>query len=351
MSRREIFSRSAPMSPRRFSLITFVIFSLLGSSINVSPAQANDLTTELIAYWNFENGSTLGTPLYGTLNLTGVGSPAYTNTGGYGSSRGLSLNGNNYLQATSYPSSLNGNNPYTIAAWFKTASAGNGGIIGYGTSNTCRGNNLRLNGSTTLHSYWYGCDLTSSTVSNFVGTWHHVAVTYDGTTLKFYYDGAFLNSGAGQTRATTGTNFYLGKTTADVAFNGVLDEVALYTKALNLAEVQSLRSGGLNYNSATTLSLSVAGNARVVAIRQSLTLTSVASVEGRVTFRSNGKSIGGCVGMLTVSLTATCTWKPSIKGASQLTARLVPTQVASNAIANSSNYWISVAPRTNKRGG
>jgi hypothetical protein len=151
-------------------------------------------------------------------------------------------------------------------------------------------------------------------------------------------------------RATTGTNFYLGKTTADVAFNGVLDEVALYTKALSLAEVQSLRNGGLDYNAATTLSLSVAGSARVVAIRQSLTLTAVASVEGRVTFRSNGKAIGGCVAVPTVSLTATCPWKPSIKGASQLTARLVPIQVATNAIANSSNYWIGVAPRTNKRG-
>lgn len=350
MSRRGIFSRSAFLSRRRFPLVASLIFSLLSFSTNVPSAQANDLTTGLVAYWNFENGSTLGTPLYGTLDLTGVGSPAYTNTGGYGSSKGLSLNGNNYLQATSYPSSLNGNNPYTIAAWFKATTGGTGGILGYGTSSTCLGNNLRLSGTTGLHSYWYACDLSSATVPNFIGTWHHVAVTYDGTTRTFYYDGAFLNSGTGQTRATSGTNFYLGKTTADVAFNGVLDEVAIYTKALTLAEVQSLRNGGLNYNAATTLTLSVAGSARVVAIRQSLTLTAVASVEGRVTFRSNGKAIGGCVAVPTVSLTATCAWKPSIKGASQLTARLVPIQVATNAIANSSNYWIGVAPRTNKRG-
>lgn len=349
MPRRGIFSRNAFLSRRRLPLVASLIFSLLGLSVNVQPAQANDLTTGLVAYWNFENGSTLGTPLYGTLNLTNTGSPAYTNTGGYGSSKGLNLNGSSYLQASSYPSSLNGNNPYTIAAWFKTSSGNNGGIIGYGSNGRCLGNNLRLYGSTRFHSYWYSCDLSSSTVSNFVGTWHHVAVTYDGTTLKFYYDGAFLNSGTGQTRATTGTNFYLGKTTADVAFNGVLDEVALYTKALSLAEVQSLRSGGLNYNAATTLILSVAGNTRVVSKGQSLTLSAASSVEGRVTFRSNGKAIGGCVGVLTVSLTATCAWKPSIKGASQLSTRLVPTQVASNAVANSSNYWIHVVPRTNRR--
>ena len=210
------------------------------------PSRATDLSTDLIAYWNFENGSTLGTPFYGDLNLTDVNGPSYTATGGYNSSKGLSLNGSSYLRATSYPSSLNGNGAYTIAAWFKTTTGNNGGILGYGGTGTCKGNNLRLSGSTRLHSYWYSCDLSSSLVSNFVNSWHHVAVTYNGTTRSFYYDGAFLNSRTGQTRATTGTEFLLGKTINDVAFSGVLDEVAIYTRALSLAEVQQLKDGGLN---------------------------------------------------------------------------------------------------------
>jgi hypothetical protein len=349
MSKREILSSQAIVPWRRFSLVAAFLFSIL-APVNIPASQANDLTTGLVAYWNFENGSTLGTPLYGTLNLTGVASPTYTNTGGYGSSKGLSLNGNNYLQATSYPSSLNGNNPYTIAAWFKATTGGTGGILGYGTSSTCQGNNLRLSGTTGLHSYWYACDLSSATVPNFIGTWHHVAVTYDGTTRTFYYDGAFLNSGTGQTRATTGTNFYLGRTTADVAFNGVLDEVALYTKALTLAEVQSLRNGGLNYNASTSVTLSVAGSARTVTSRQVITLTAVSSIDGKVTFRTNGKAISGCVSVSTVSLTATCQWRSAIKGTNQLSARIVPTLVASNAIAVSSTYSVMVAPRTNQRG-
>ena len=176
-----------------FSLVALLTFSFTFSPQFLVAARA-DVSTGLVAYWNFENGSTLGTPLYGSLNLTNVGSPAYTNTGGYGSSKGLSLDGNSYLSSNTYPSALNGNTPYTISAWFKTNVGNVGGILGYGSTGGCLGNNLRLGGSTSIYVYWYGCDYSSSSVANFVGSWHHIAVTNDGTTHKFYYDGAFLNS-------------------------------------------------------------------------------------------------------------------------------------------------------------
>lgn len=332
------------------STLFALLVTLFFAPISLSPASAADVSTGLVAYWNFENGSTLGTPLYGSLNLTNAGSPAYTATGGNGSSKGLSLNGSSYLEASSYPTSLNGNNPYTIAAWFKTTQANNGGILGYGSTGSCLGNNLRIAGGTNLLTYWYGCDYLSSSVANFVNTWHHVAVTYDGTTHKFYYDGAFLNSGTGNTRATTGTRFYLGRTVDDVAFSGTLDDVAIYTRALSADDVLELKNGALNFNPNTTITLSISGNAKTAVIRQSLTISALASIDGKITFRSNGKSIPGCVGVKTVSLAASCAWRPTNKGSSRLTAQIIPTQVVSNAAATSSTYWISVISRTNRRG-
>jgi len=332
-----------------YSLVVLLTFNFTFSPKFLVAARA-DVSTGLVAYWNFENGSTLGTPLYGSLNLTNVGSPAYTNSDGYGSSKGLSLSANSYLESNTYPSALNGNTPYTMAAWFKTTTGGTGGIMGYGSTGTCLGNNLRLSGSQNFHSYWYSCDLASSQVAAFTNnTWHHVAVTYDGTTRTFYYDGAFLNSGAGQVRATTGTRFLVGKTIDDSSFTGTLDEVAIYTRALTLADVQELRNGGLNYNAATTVTLSVAGSARSVSARQAITLSAVSSVAGKVTFRANGKSIAGCKGVTTVSLTATCAWKASVKGPNQLSAYLVPTAISSNATATSTTYSINVLPRTASR--
>ena len=99
----------------------------------------------------------------------------------------------------------------------------------------------------------------------------------------------------------------------------------------------------------TNVSLSVAGSARTVASRQAITLSAVSNVAGKVTFRVNGKVIPGCKGVRTVSLTATCQWKSSVKGTNQLTAQIIPTEIAVNEAATSSNYSITVTPRTGPR--
>ena len=99
----------------------------------------------------------------------------------------------------------------------------------------------------------------------------------------------------------------------------------------------------------TNVSLSVAGSARTVASRQAITLSAVSNVAGKVTFKVNGKVIPGCKGVRTVSLTATCQWKSSVKGTNQLSAQIIPTEIAVNEAATSSNYSIMVTPRTGPR--
>ena len=100
----------------------------------------------------------------------------------------------------------------------------------------------------------------------------------------------------------------------------------------------------------TNVSLSVAGSVRTVASRQAITLSAVSNVAGKVTFKVNGKVIPGCKGVRTVSLTATCQWKSSVKGTNQLSAQIIPTEIAVNEAATSSNYSITVTPRTGPRG-
>jgi len=99
----------------------------------------------------------------------------------------------------------------------------------------------------------------------------------------------------------------------------------------------------------TNVSLSVAGSAQTVASRQLLTISAVSNVAGKVTFRANGKIIPGCKGVRTVSLTATCPWRSSVKGTNQLSAQIIPTEIAENEVATSSNYSITVTPRTGPR--
>ena len=99
----------------------------------------------------------------------------------------------------------------------------------------------------------------------------------------------------------------------------------------------------------TNVSLSVAGSTQTVASRQLLTISAVSNVAGKVTFRANGKVIPGCKGVRTVSLTATCSWRSSVKGTNQLSAQIIPTEIAENEVATSNNYSITVTPRTGPR--
>jgi hypothetical protein len=76
--------------------------------------------------------------------------------------------------------------------------------------------------------------------------------------------------------------------------------------------------------SASNLSLS----APVIAtFRTSSTITAnlgVAGSDGKVTFYQNGKRIAGCINIQSISLVATCNWKPTNKGISTLSATLSP---------------------------
>src|SRR5436190_11240613 len=82
------------------------------------------------------------------------------------------------------------------------------------------------------------------------GSFHHVAVTYDGSTEVLYLDGAAIGSTA-FTQQAYGTNYYyqLGTGWADgwtgtpegwYPFNGIIDEASFYARALTASEVSSI---------------------------------------------------------------------------------------------------------------
>jgi subtilisin family serine protease len=99
----------------------------------------------------------------------------------------------------------------------------------------------------------------------------------------------------------------------------------------------------------TNVVLGVTGSAKTVARGENVVISAVSNVDGKITFRANGKRIPGCISVKTVSLTATCQWKSSLMGSNQLSAQITPTEIASNEMATSSNYPISVGRRTGRR--
>lgn len=118
-------------------------------------------------------------------------------------------------------------------------------------------------------------------------------------------------------------------------------------------------AGGGNGSPTLTNAYGTTGAAGIVIIRYSLvgsatisfstapafrTLSPIAaatSSAGKVTFYANGKRIPGCIQISTISLVATCNWKPSVHAPATITAQFTPSD--SNYLSSSSSI-VSARP-------
>jgi hypothetical protein len=84
------------------------------------------------------------------------------------------------------------------------------------------------------------------------GVWVHVAATYDGAYLRVYVDGALGNAPLAYSGALTSSQFplYLGTNKNDPAenqpFDGILDEVMIFSRALDANAIGRARDGDLS---------------------------------------------------------------------------------------------------------
>ena len=132
---------------------------------------------------------------------------------------------------------ITGNNPRTIEAWAYTESFNRGGIFQTGITGTnLRDFSFRTNET---DNNWrvqlYGNDMDVYLPGS-LNSWHHYCLTYDGTTVKFYYDGKL--KAAGERSLNTGSgDIYFGKWKDDY-FDGRIDEVRIWDKALTITEIR-----------------------------------------------------------------------------------------------------------------
>ena len=89
-----------------------------------------------------------------------------------------------------------------------------------------------------------------------LNTWKHVAMTFDGTTLRFYVGGVLIRSAPGA-HTTTNVPLLFGRwTPAAEYWNGLIDEVRIYGRGLSQAEIQADMGGaGTAPNVPPTVSL------------------------------------------------------------------------------------------------
>jgi len=196
----------------------------------------------LIGRWSFDSADDLGRDLITGESLVKSGSPAWTSSGKLGGA--LELNGSSWLSASS--GTINklplGNSTYSVSLWFKARTFGAKGFVGWG--DYWQNNNVnafRLDGDTRIVNYWWANDLSApvgSTLSPNV--WYHAVATYDGTRRSIYLNGQKIGSLVDSRADVQPLNFGIGKTYGSEYFDGWLDEVAIYDRALSDTEVAQL---------------------------------------------------------------------------------------------------------------
>lgn len=140
-----------------------------------------------------------------------------------------------------------GDSPYTIEMFVKPeANVGDGGMIFWGECGNGGSKAMALRffgGPSRFRHYWWGNDLDTNTPSSLAdGQYHHIAVTYDGTTRSQFVDHVLLNSDTpGTHRVAVKDNFVIGKTHCNQNlefFRGYIKDVKIHARALSASEMQ-----------------------------------------------------------------------------------------------------------------
>ena len=221
---------------------------------------SSGLSKGLVGHWNFDDETgTLardisGNENNGTLTLM---DPATDWVAGKIGTTSLDFDGSNDGVWISNTSGLiDPNEPYSVTAWINSDdisqavdavysqgktndTIANNVFILYTHINTIQFNN-RNDGDTKTVQLASGAILAND-------TWYHVVITYDGTTnYTLYSDGVIVDTGtdgdvgtAVYTNTTVGIRNYISTGDTD-QFNGTIDDVRIYNRALSADEVYRL---------------------------------------------------------------------------------------------------------------
>lgn len=155
----------------------------------------------------------------------------------------LQINANVSGSQTVIPMLPTSNASRSFSLWYKTSTNLNANIFTYGTAcQDCNfGTYLGGNGNPVFQSYISDTNFGGNYAVN---TWHHIVVTYNGTQVKMYMNGALLGTQA--YNLVTGSNFAfrLGGNVSTLT----VDDLRMFERAITDAEVSNL----FNYNSIVT---------------------------------------------------------------------------------------------------
>lgn len=198
-------------------------------------------TNKLIAY----NGST-----WIELDSDGTGAVPFENRWG------ASFDGSSDYLDIGTVSALNSTTSFTISMWINFENVTGSVVMSPFTSGTSTNNRVEfvfnninelrfgVNGSVNNCTF----DISSYRSTN---AWHNIVGTFDGSNVTLFFDGSQVStttsSVPSSTSSTHGNDTTVGRRTlggGSLYFNGLIDDVAIFSSALDQSAVTDLYSGG-----------------------------------------------------------------------------------------------------------
>jgi phosphodiesterase/alkaline phosphatase D-like protein len=216
----------------------------LGPYTNIATATTLATNPNLVVAFGFVEGSgTVVNDISGHGNNGTISNATWSTSGKFGNA--LSFNGSTSIVTIADSASINLSTAMTLEAWVNptAVSATWRDVIYKGNDNyyleatTPSGTGLPAAAGT-----FGGANVQAyGTATLPLNTWSHLAETYDGTTLRLYVNGTQVGSRA-QTGAITTSALPLtigGDTLYGQNFQGLIDEVRVYSAVLTPAQIQA----------------------------------------------------------------------------------------------------------------
>jgi hypothetical protein len=134
----------------------------------------------------------------------------------------------------------------TIEFWIKLSSVATGAILTRGTTSA---DAIRIRTTAgNIQAFFTRAGTSAFLVTDIdvlpTGTWAHVGIVNDGTSMHIYIDGSLLKSGTGGQLGAISADLYVGRNEAgEVSLNGTLDDLRWWTVARTASEI-CLDAGG-----------------------------------------------------------------------------------------------------------
>ena len=209
-------------------------------------------TPGLVGYWKINEGSGSTIKDFSGNNISGIISGATWTSIAQSGGKALQFDGVNDYVSAGNSSILNPTQGISVQAWIYTkAYTTYPRIISKETSVIANPYDLELTSSRNI-KFFIGDGKTEIGTPDIdvtlLNTWVHVVGTYDGQNIKIHINGVLKGTTprVGTISSKT-TNVIFGNNPASTRpFNGIIDEVKIWNKALTQAEIQTEYSSSIN---------------------------------------------------------------------------------------------------------